>query len=224
MWGPARSLLPLAVLAASCGGSDLTVPGTGDPAALTIISGNGQRAGTGEPVSEPLVVAVSDGAGVPVPGAVVSFRFSGDVTDGQVDPASPATDSAGRATASARLGSAAGGQIIEAQVATPGQDLLVQFQMTAVAPPAGGGGGVGDPPGGGGPGGPDGPGTPPGGGGGGGSGGGRGGGSGGGGGGGSGGGGGGSGGGGGAGGGHGGDDHGHGHGKGHDKGGKNHDS
>lgn len=147
MWEPPRTLMPLMLLAAGCGGSDLTIPGAGDPASLTIVSGDGQRAAVGAPVAQPLVVQVLDGAGVPVPGAIVSFRFSGDIPDGQVDPAAPATDPEGRAAASARLGSLAGGQIIEAQVATPGHDLLVQFQLTAIAPPTDDGGGGGDPPG-----------------------------------------------------------------------------
>lgn len=84
-------VLPLASLAVACGGGDLTLPGPGDPATLSIVSGDGQRAMVGEPVSEPLVVQLVDGSGHPVPGATVLFRFSDDPPDAAVDPTSPAT-------------------------------------------------------------------------------------------------------------------------------------
>jgi len=148
MRGLRRSVLPFAVLSAACGGDDLTLPGPGDPATLSIISGDGQSGTVGEAVPQPLVVQLSDGAGHPIAGATVTFQFSDSLPDAAVDPVAPATDTLGQAAASARLGTVPGDQAIEAQVARPGQDLQVRFRLTAVAkPPAGGGdqaGGGGD--------------------------------------------------------------------------------
>ncbi|MGH7514798.1 MAG: hypothetical protein ACREOQ_17975 [Gemmatimonadales bacterium] len=142
MRGLRRSVLAFAVLAVACGGEDLTLPGPGDPATLSIISGNGQSGTVGEAVPQPLVVQLSDGAGHPIAGATVTFQFSDSLPDAAVDPVAPATDTLGQAAASVRLGTVPGDQAIEAQVVRPGQDLQVRFRLTAVAkPPAGGGAG-----------------------------------------------------------------------------------
>jgi hypothetical protein len=145
MRGLHRAVLPLAILVAACGGGDLTLPGPGEPATLSIVSGDDQRGTVGELVSEPLVVQLLDGAGRPVRGATVLFRFSDDLPNAAVDPASPATDEAGRAAASARLGNLPGDQMIDAQVPGPGRDLQVRFRLTALGrnPPPGDGGGGG---------------------------------------------------------------------------------
>lgn len=150
MWDPGRFALAFAILTVACGGEDLTLPGVGDPAALSIVSGDGQSATVGEAVPQPLVVQLSDGAGQPIAGATVTFQFSDSLPDAAVDPVAPATDSLGQAAASARLGNVPGDQAIEAQVVRPGQDLQVRFRLTAMAKPpadggdhAGGGGGGG---------------------------------------------------------------------------------
>ena len=156
MWERSVALV-LAILALACGGEDLTLPNTGEriPTTLSIVSGNDQSATVGEAVPAPLVVQLADADGLPVEGATVSFQFSNAFPDAVVDPITPATDSLGRAAASARLGSIPGDQPLQAQVVTPGQDLLVTFQLRALAKdPAGGGdeggGGSAGPPGGGG--------------------------------------------------------------------------
>ena len=131
----------LAVFVLACG-EDLTLPSTGGrvPATLSIVSGNEQSASVGEALPAPLVVQLADAGGLPVAGATVSFRFSNAFPDAAVDPAAPATDSLGRAAASARLGTVPGDQPLQAQVVTPGQDLVVTFQLRALAkdPPGGG--------------------------------------------------------------------------------------
>ena len=129
-------MVPVAV---GCGG-DLTLPGSGEPAALSIVSGDDQSATVGEALSSPLVVQLADARGHPVLGAIVTFRFSDDPPDAAVDPSAPATDSLGQASANARLGSTPGSQPIDAQVAMPGEDLQVRFRLTALAkaPPGGG--------------------------------------------------------------------------------------
>jgi hypothetical protein len=143
-----------AMLALACGGEDLTLPNNRErvPATLSILSGNDQSATVGEAVPAPLVVQLTDTDSLPVAGATVTFRFSNALTDAVVDPATPATDSLGRAGVSARLGTTPGDQPLQAQVVTPGQDLLVTFRLRALAkdPPGGGdqGGGSAGPPGG----------------------------------------------------------------------------
>jgi hypothetical protein len=134
-------------VAVGCGGDDLTLPGSGEPATLSIVSGDEQSATVGEALSSPLVVRLADTRGQPVPGAIVTFRFSDDPPDAAVDPSAPATDSLGQASANARLGNTPGSQSIDAQVAMPGRDLQVRFRLTALPkdPPGdgqdGGGGG-----------------------------------------------------------------------------------
>lgn len=140
---PRLLLLQFALLSAACGGTDLTLPGPGDPATLTIVAGDGQSAAPGEMLTDPLVVQLQDGIGRPVAGTRVAFRFTDAVPNAAVDPGTATTDSAGRATAAARLGEREGSQAIEALVAAPGEDLRVRFELTAQAPSTGGGGGGG---------------------------------------------------------------------------------
>ncbi len=147
MPGRVQLLLPPLFFLAACRGDDLTLPGTGDPT-LTIVAGDQQTAAVGEFVPEPLVVRLVDGAGNPIAGATVSFRFSEAVPDAQVSPSAPATDQRGEAGANARLGSQAGDQPIQAVVTMPDGSLEVLFRLTALAKPGGGpgvgGGGGGD--------------------------------------------------------------------------------
>jgi hypothetical protein len=145
MRGLGWSVLPIAVLAVACGGDDLTLPGTNDPASLLIVSGDSQQATVGEVAPQPLVVQLIDASQHPVPGATVIFRFSDDPPDAALEPSSPATDDQGLAAATARLGTRPGDQPIDAQVARPGTDLQVRFRLRALAesPPNGGQGGGG---------------------------------------------------------------------------------
>jgi hypothetical protein len=131
--------------AAGCGGADLTLPGPGDPAALTIVAGDGQQALLGDTLPDPLMVRLVDGEGLPVEGRDVVFRFTDDLPGAAVDPASVPTDSLGLAAVRARLGSREGSQAIEALVAVPGEDLRVRFQLTAMPEDRGNGGQGGGP-------------------------------------------------------------------------------
>jgi uncharacterized membrane protein YgcG len=156
-------LLLLSMPAAACGGDDLTLPGPGDPAALSIVAGDGQRGPLGEALTNPLVVRLVDTEGLPVEGRPVLFRFTDDFPDATIDPASAPTDADGHAAVRARLGRRAGSQGIEALVPLPGEDLRVRFRLTALPPPdpppppgGGNGGGGGGSAGGGGSGGGDG--------------------------------------------------------------------
>jgi hypothetical protein len=123
--------------AAACGGDDLTLPGPGDPAALSIVAGDDQRGPLGEVLTDPLVVQLVDADGLPVAGRAVVFRFTDDVPDATIDPASAPTDADGHAAARARLGRQEGLQGIEALVPVPGEDLRVRFRLTALPVDAG---------------------------------------------------------------------------------------
>lgn len=131
------SILSLAL--AGCGGGDLTLPGPGEPATLRIVAGDGQQAEPGAMVPEALVVELLDGDGLPLEGHEVAFRFTDDVPEASVDPGSSATNGQGRVSARARLGLRPGEQGIEALVTTPGRDLEVRFELTALAEEQGGG-------------------------------------------------------------------------------------
>ncbi|HEX2637872.1 MAG TPA: hypothetical protein VHL81_12125 [Gemmatimonadales bacterium] len=135
--------ISFAVLAAACGGGDLTLPGDSTPAVLSIIAGDGQTATEGSPVADPLVVQLEDGAGRPVAGGQVEFRFVGELPGSAITPGTAPTDASGQAAVHARLGQQEGAQVIEALVAVPGEDLRVHFQLTALAEHTGSG----DPPG-----------------------------------------------------------------------------
>ncbi len=134
-------LLPCA--AASCGGSDLTLPGSGSPADLLAFSGDRQEAEAGATLPDPIVVQALDEGGRPVPDAEVAFRFDGDV-GGSVSPASARTNSEGKAEATVRLGSAAGAQLVDANVVGGPADAVATFRLTAVPRDEGGDGGDGD--------------------------------------------------------------------------------
>lgn len=131
---------------AACGSGDLMLPGPGDPASLTIVAGDGQRATLGQALTDPLIVEVRDGENRPVAGTRVTFRFTDDLPEAAVDPGIAPTDGQGRAAARVQLGRLAGYQAIEAEVASKGPDLRVRFRLTALPadpPPDGGGGGSG---------------------------------------------------------------------------------
>lgn len=134
-------LLLLSIASAACGGDDLTLPGPGQPAALSIVAGDGQHGPLGEALTDPLVVQLVDTEGLPVEGRAVVFRFTDDVPDAALDPASAPTDADGHAAVRARLGRRAGSQGIEALVPAPGEDLRVRFRLTAVPPDDGEDGG-----------------------------------------------------------------------------------
>jgi uncharacterized membrane protein YgcG len=139
-------LLLLSIPPAACGGDDLTLPGPGEPAALSIVAGDGQRGPLGAALSDPLVVQLVDTEGLPVEGRAVVFRFTDDVPDAAIDPASAPTDADGHAAVRARLGRRAGSQGIEAVVPAPGEDLRVRFRLTALPLDDGDDGGAAAPP------------------------------------------------------------------------------
>lgn len=124
---------------AGCGGEELLLPGSGAPAGLNAVSGDRQEAPAGAPLPQPLVVQATDGSGRPVPDALISFSFDGDV-GGVAAPATARTNPQGLARADVRLGTAAGTQLVDASVVDGPAGLLVTFRLNALARPTGPGG------------------------------------------------------------------------------------
>jgi hypothetical protein len=128
---------------AGCGAGDLTLPSDGSPARLIPVSGDGQEGNTGARLPDPVVVKVTDAKGRPVEGAAVAFSFDGDVSGGNLTPETGTSDSLGRVSASVRLGSTEGAQVVQARLGDGGAGLEARFQFTATRPDNGSGGGSG---------------------------------------------------------------------------------
>jgi hypothetical protein len=128
-------------LLVGCSGGDLSLPSSADPATLTIVSGDNQRADAGDVLEQPLVVKVLDSDGTPVPGASVEFGFLGDVPGAAVDPALTTTDDRGYAAAVVHVGTESGERLVIARVAgTDSPDLTARFSVVALGGGGGGGG------------------------------------------------------------------------------------
>jgi len=97
----AWSLL-LAWSVATCGGSDPN----GAPVTLTLVSGDAQIGGAGEPLAMPLVVRVTDRAGDPVAGVAVGFTLIGGT--GSLSAGAVTTGTTGNASVSWTLGTLTG--------------------------------------------------------------------------------------------------------------------
>jgi PKD repeat protein len=126
------ALLLLLCGLAACGGSDLLLPGVGEPADIHVVGGDGQHGIVGELLASPIVIEVTDAAGRPVPGAVVEFTLTSAGQGGEIAPSSVATGAEGRAEARVLLGSKTGLQTGEARLALDGLDAP-RTSFTALA-------------------------------------------------------------------------------------------
>ena len=97
---------------------------------LSTVSGNAQSASEGQPVSEPLVVQVTQG-GSGLSGTAVTWTITAG--GGSVDPAGSSTDNAGMASTTWTLGPTAGANSVEA-AASGATGSPVVFSATALAP------------------------------------------------------------------------------------------
>jgi adhesin/invasin len=125
-----RPLACIALLAfVACGGGDLTLPNEGQPANVSVVSGDGQTGTILEPLPDSLVVQVTDRFGNPVPGVEVTWAAAGG---GDVQPATAMTGDDGRAATQRILGSQPGSYGTTALVTLLPEDVA-SFTNTAVA-------------------------------------------------------------------------------------------
>jgi hypothetical protein len=118
---------------AGCGGDNLLLPSAGQPAKITVVSGNGQTGTVGQPLGQPIVVAVTDPEGRPVEGIEVAFVVPSGA--GITPNDTVATGADGRATINYTLSTASGDQIVEARAKPIVASPLLTTTFTATATP-----------------------------------------------------------------------------------------
>jgi hypothetical protein len=135
-----RLVAALALLTACGGGGDLLLPGSGVPAAITVVSGGQQTGRVGETIPDSIVVSVTDGEGRPVQGATVVYDLIDASPGAALDPDTVTTNSQGQAWAHAVLGTRVGSQQGQVQALTPdGTDPpTATFTLTALPESANG--------------------------------------------------------------------------------------
>jgi len=99
----------LTVLGACGGGGDLLLPGSAEPANVTVL-GDGQSGRVGETLLQPLVAQVTDANGRPIDGATVVFVLTDPAPGAAVTPDTARTDSDGQASVNVTLGTRPGTQ------------------------------------------------------------------------------------------------------------------
>lgn len=134
-FNPFRSLAAISTFAVpGCGGGDLALPSSVEPASIEIAEGDGQEGAAGRRLGDPLVVRLADQVGNGVPGQVVTWVVS--TGGGSVAPEMDRTDGDGLASAEWTLGPSPGPNTVSAVVAGVGG---VTFRAVGI-----GGGGGGD--------------------------------------------------------------------------------
>jgi hypothetical protein len=129
-----------ALLGACGGGSDLLLPGASEPASVTLLQGDGQNGRVGEPLPQPMLVAVADAAGRPVEGATVVFVLTDPAPGATVTPDTVTTDADGKVTAQVVLGTRPGTQAGEVRAlgANGTPTASAPFTLNAVSESANG--------------------------------------------------------------------------------------
>jgi hypothetical protein len=134
-------LVVLAGLLAGCGGGDdLLLPGSEEPATVTLLQGDQQNGRVGEPLPQPLVAEVKDRSARPVDGATVVFVLADPAPGASVTPDTVTTDANGQASASITLGTRPGTQAGEVRALGGGgaPTATKAFTLTAVSENANG--------------------------------------------------------------------------------------
>jgi hypothetical protein len=104
----------LTALSACGGGDNLLLPGSAEPAHVTI-QGDGQNGRVGEALSQPLVAVVTDANGRAIDGATVVFVLTDPAPGASLTPDTARTNSDGQASASVVLGTRPGPQVGQVQ-------------------------------------------------------------------------------------------------------------
>jgi Filamin/ABP280 repeat len=117
---------------AGCGGDDLLLPSAGQPTKISVVSGDGQTGTVGQPLGEPIVVAVTDPENRPVEGIEVVFVLPAGATIAPNDTVVTGAD--GRASVNYTLSTSAGDQIVEARATpvVPSSSLTTTFTAKAM--------------------------------------------------------------------------------------------
>ena len=126
------ALLFLLGTSAACGGDNLLLPADGDPARISVNTGDNQSAGVGQPLELPLSAKVTDPGGRPVQGAQVLFV---PPPGGVVTPSDTMrTNEQGLAEVTYTLSTTAGEQVVEARAPAiaSATDASVGFHISAM--------------------------------------------------------------------------------------------
>jgi len=109
-----RSVLVIGSISVVAACTDSTGPDVGPPSTIAPIHGDGQEATVGTQLTDPPIIQVTDAAGNPVPGTLVTWLVTPG--NGLVEPGSSTTNQQGRATTNWTLGTSAGVQALSAHV------------------------------------------------------------------------------------------------------------
>lgn len=125
--------LVLGCLFQACGGNDLLLPSAGQPAKISVLSGDHQTGTVGEELDDPIVVLVTDPEDRPVADVEVAFvpPEGGDLAPNDTVVTGPD----GKASVRYRLSPAAGDQVIEARAKPVVQSADLTTTITASANP-----------------------------------------------------------------------------------------
>jgi hypothetical protein len=121
----------LPLLYAACGSDNLTLPGEGEPAHISVVSGNGQGARVGTQL--PLVVEVTDTKSRPVAGATVEFTLDDAAATGSLTPPSASTGPNGQTSTMITLGDQVGAVNGHARVPVKQGTVPVEIAFTVNA-------------------------------------------------------------------------------------------
>ena len=124
-------LLLVSLLPVACGGDNLLLPSSGQPASIEVVSGNGQTGTVGQSLGSPMVVLVTDPEGRPVSGVEVAFIPPDGAVLTPNDTVLTGPD--GTATVRYTLATVSGQQTIEARAkpVVPSPSLTTTFSHTA---------------------------------------------------------------------------------------------
>jgi hypothetical protein len=131
-WRLGTTAGPHSLTVTAPGASPLSATATATPGAaaqLSIYSGNAQTGNINQPLPQPIIAAVADAFGNPVPGATVTFAVTGG--GGTITPTSAIADEGGHARATWTLGPNAGAQTATANIPSIGN---AQITATATRP------------------------------------------------------------------------------------------